>query len=456
VEADQLRGEQGLGSSVAGSCRRIWQSFATTPNAVTRNPSRIPSDLVIQGKARAAITAQIMDMHYISREDLPDGSPVLVEFLPGILSIYGEPKANLFDPQSNQPLTFPRGSILEAYGFDPRSPDRTPVPFWGDHYIRKKTVWYRIKQFVNRDVFLTTSANRRFEAVLYHSRARKYPKFICEKYHRHLNRSYEVIWALIQSLRAYQKSFKKPISRINDSDLTLVYENADLHHEEKGVLAYREIEFLRLLPELEKSGLAPQHQPLLEELKNLLAGMFERVVADFVRNNYGYDDVRQALKPPFLSGEVDLYARFDRGKVLRVIVGSCKLRLEKPPLSVRADEVQNLLTRLAEAMKAEKEYSDSRGKSFTSVTGMLFTNADSAQEDALILAKQHSVSIAHIKLPRAWDKDPTRHDIDRSMVKFLSGNHPKWIPKQDSGFQALRDSEGPRKTTRSPSTQKSF
>jgi len=87
--------------------------------------------------------------------------------------------------------------------------------------------------------------------------------------------------------------------------------------------------------------------------------MFERVVADFVRNNYGYDDVRQALKPPFLNGEVDLYARFDRGKVLRVIVGSCKLRVEQPPLSVRVDEVQILLSRLAEAMKAEKEYPSS-------------------------------------------------------------------------------------------------
>jgi hypothetical protein len=370
-------------------------------------------------------------MDQISREDFPDESPVLVEFLPGTLSAYGEPKANLFDPTNDQPLTFSRGSIVEAYGFDPRSPDKTPVPFWGDYYIRNKTVWYQIKQFVNRDVFLKTSANRRFEAVLYRSRRRRYPKFICEKYHRHLNRSYEVVWALIQSLRTYQKTSKKPVLRIDDSDLALIYERADLHREEKDISAYGDLSFLRLLPKLEKSGLAPQHQPVLEELKSLLAGMFERVVADFVRNNYGYDDVRQALKPPFLNGEVDLYARFDRGKVLRVIVGSCKLRIEQPPLSVRVDEVQILLSRLAEAMKVEKEYSEFRGKSFTSVTGMLFTNADSAQEDALALAKHHDISIAHIRLPRAWVKDPTRHDIDRSMVRFLSGNHPRWIPKQD-------------------------
>src|SRR5260221_944299 len=256
-----------------------------------------------------------MDTYQISREDLPDESPVLVEFLPDSLSIYGEPTANLFDPRSNQLLTFSRGSIVEAYGFDPRGLDKTPVPFWGDAYIREKTVWYHIKRFVNRNVFLKTSANRRFEALLYRSRARKYPKFICEKYHRHLNRSYEVVWALIQSLRAYQKSSKKPISRIDDSDLALVYQRADLHHEEKDISAYKEIGFLRLLRDLERSGLAPQHQPVPEELKNLLAGLFGKEVADCIRINNAFDEVRQSFEPRVLDGQTASHQSVDPGEI---------------------------------------------------------------------------------------------------------------------------------------------
>jgi hypothetical protein len=127
---------------------------------------------------------------------------------------------------------------------------------------------------------------------------------------------------------------------------------------------------------------------------------------------------------------VDIYGRFDRGKVLRVIIGSCKLRLEAPASKISEEEVQNLVDRFKDASVEETEYCARRAKSYRDVVAILFTNAESTEDGALALAKRERVGIAQVKLPRAWVDDPTRHTIERSMVKFISGSGPKWIPKQ--------------------------
>jgi hypothetical protein len=153
---------------------------------------------------------------------LQTGTRVKIDFAQR-LTKYGEPRGRLLDPVTGEPLAFRhRDGLHEAYGYNPDNQRATPVTFWGDAYIKPgsgahadPSPWLSLKRYVNGEVFLAEHIGTRLSGTLYLTRVQGLPKFICGKYHSHLNRAYEVIWASTEALRAYCRQYgrhnKRPL-----------------------------------------------------------------------------------------------------------------------------------------------------------------------------------------------------------------------------------------------------
>src|SRR5207237_1612559 len=96
-----------------------------------------------------------------------------------------------------------KGAPYEAYGYHPRRPGDTPIPFWGDHYIwtgKPRTPWFHLKDLMNREIFLKRAGDKLIDGQLHWS-GKDRAKLICPTYHRHLTETYEAIWATIEAIR---------------------------------------------------------------------------------------------------------------------------------------------------------------------------------------------------------------------------------------------------------------
>ncbi|MGI0011645.1 MAG: hypothetical protein ACREAE_09625, partial [Nitrosopumilaceae archaeon] len=76
------------------------------------------------------------------------------------------------------------------------------------------------------------------------------------------------------------------------------------------------------------------------DIRNIFAGMFEHSVADYLREEYGYN-VTIRYKPPYLHGkEIDIYAE-KSGRYKTITACECKLRLNNNPITFEEIEKFN-------------------------------------------------------------------------------------------------------------------
>jgi hypothetical protein len=342
--------------------------------------------------------------------------PVSIRFDRGLSRPYCEPLGTLYTLDGQKRLVVSGFSPpYEAYGYSPERPGDTPIPFWGDHYIKPdhhapKTSrpWAWMKETVNREVFLKRVSGEFVTGKLYLTRVQSFPKLICLRYHRHLVEAYEAIWALIEAMRELATEAKVVPSRwkLADDDITRIYDKARrlsgcVNHE-----LYRSPQFLSRVLALEVRGLAPHYQPIRDKVKSFAAEMFEVIVAEFLRS-YSTHQVFWSYNPPFLKGEVDLYARSESMRSVGVLIGSCKLRIANSPRPVGLEDVQNLAIRVGEAGKHERKQAQEQGNTRVSVEGLLFTNAASVDQEAIQLTNQRGIGVLQVTLPSGWLERPT-------------------------------------------------
>jgi hypothetical protein len=395
-------------------------------------------------------------MSHVDGKSLKPGSQVEVE-LNHKLTGYKEPQGRLYLAGTDTPIRFNDDDYLvEAYGYNPAKPSQTPVQFWGDAYIkpdrqtrRPPTPWSKLKELVNREVFLRRWDGRRLPATLHQARTgKKVPKFISPDYHRHLNHSYEIIWAITEAFRdlAHQKGLAPSQLRLTPKAEETIYTAAcgitGLLQDDRSGL-YRSLEFIGRVRDLELKGFAPHHRLFPKNVESLLSVMFEMIVAQFLLAEHGYTDIRQGFKAPFLvqedddpntqesddpkkSGkrrEVDVYARDSVGNGVRVIVGSCKARLTPVPNPIVIKEINQLIAEVALAKKHEQAQGEMSGKQVV-VRGVLFTNADRVDKDADSHARKHDISILRVALTGDWAMNPARQRIHPQRVTELGGRSP--------------------------------
>jgi len=157
---------------------------------------------------------------------LPDGTSIVVRFVPELSQLYAEPRGRVFLTDRKTQILDGDSKLFEAYGYDPRRPGDTPIPFWGDHYIKPvsvghpPTLWRIVKEKVNREAFLPRVGSRPVDAVLAVSRTQKLGKFLCREYHRHLVKAYEAVWALTDAMRRYYRGAPASCWKITPTSLS--------------------------------------------------------------------------------------------------------------------------------------------------------------------------------------------------------------------------------------------
>ncbi len=370
-------------------------------------------------------------------DDLPTGHPVLIHFDSRLSRLYSEPQGTVFAADNAREIVFTKRSPpYELYGYYPGAPGKTPIPFWGDHYIKPRrpgqkpnTLWAWIKREVNREIFLRGVSNHPVPGKLYWTRSKKLPKLICPQYHRHLIAAYEAIWALIEAIRELSENGNVSPGRwkLAAVDINEIYKMARKLSPHVDHAVYRSPRFLSEILNLEVQGLAPHYQPIHEKLKSFSAEMFEVLVAELIRARLNYE-VYWSYHPAFLGGEVDVYARSESRNSLIVLVVSCKFRTTSEPHLITLKEVEKLAVRLGEATKHERVQAQSRGISIPNVTvaGALFSNAREVSGDATALAAARGIAILRVNIPDRWRENPTgRKGIrTKDVSTLIAGDAP--------------------------------
>ena len=361
----------------------------------------------------------------IFAQTLPTGHLIWIRFLNKLTKKYREPVGYALDRRTGREIFFDgKKTHREAYGYNPDQPGDTPIPFWGDHYIlaakEYDAPWAQLKELVNRHLFLNKHAGSLLPGKLRWAKKGQ-AKFVCLPYHRHLVNSYEAIWAVTEAVRRVSNKGALVPRRWRPSEEQVISIIKKAHRLSPIVELenpfFRSDEFLQKIITLEGLGLAPHYQPIREKLKSYASEMFEVLIAELMRQHVS--PVFLSYKPAFLKGEVDVYARQEAGNRIRVLVGSCKLRVVSADDPVTLSEVQNLTTRIGEAGKHERRLAQQLGvpANSVSVEGAIFTNANKVAEDATIDARSKRIAIYTVTMPKKWLEDPIRHRLKRDDIK---------------------------------------
>lgn len=358
------------------------------------------------------------------RNAVTDGEAVQIEFIPA-LSGYAEPQGYAFLPGTNTQLRF-RGNSrpLEAYGYTPKEPSATPVPFWGDAYIKKDrrtgqapTLWHQVKRVVNQEVFFRKSIGRRVDAEIKQTRTRGIAKFLCPAYHRHLNQAYEALWALTEAIRerAAEKDVLAARLPLDDAACAAIGKRAaklsDIVAEKKNE-CYRSSRLIHLVRTLEVRGYAPQHRLVPQDVRDLLADMFEMICSDYLRSEAGYPEIQsgfdgEIIREPGQSAEVDVYARNSSGRTIKTLVCSCKVRYAPVPKSISRGEM-NRLIQVVNKTKQEESALAAKFKKHAEVKGVFFSNTELIDPEAKQLALENGIAVLCAELGKAWAQKPAR------------------------------------------------
>jgi hypothetical protein len=362
----------------------------------------------------------------ISAHTLPTNHLIWIKFLNKLTQKYREPVGYAFDRQTGREIVFEgKKTHREAYGYNPDQPGDTPIPFWGDHYIlaakEYDAPWAQLKELVNRHLFLKKYAGSLLPGKLRWAK-KGHAKFVCSPYHRHLVDSYEAIWAVTEAVRRVSNKGALVPRRWRPSE-EQVFSVIRKAHRLSPIVElenpfFRSDEFLQRIITLEGLGLAPHYQPIREKLKSYASEMFEVLVAELMRQHVSHE-VFLSYKPAFLKGEVDVYARQTAGKRIRVLVGSCKLRVISADDPITLSETQNLTARVGEAGKHERRSAQLLGIPAESVgvEGAIFTNANKVAEDAAVYARNKRIAIYTVAMPKKWLEDPIRHRLRHDDIK---------------------------------------
>jgi hypothetical protein len=355
----------------------------------------------------------------IQFKSLQPGTPVVVRFAPTLSVPYGEPVGRLFSSDGKQ-VVDGESQLFEAYGYDPYRPGDTPIPFWGDHYIKSATLWLMIKRNVNRKVFLPAVRHRPVDAVLVTTRIQKIGKFLCREYHRHLVEAYEAVWALTDAMRRHYLGMPASRWHLTRADLVKIIGLAVSESEAvQRITLYQTHRFAELVRRLELSGLSPHYQPMKDRLQSVASEMFEVITSEYVRSRTGFN-VRRSVWIPHLDAEVDMYAVQDFGHETLIVIGSNKLRVTstKPILM---SEIEGLLKRMKETRKREQPNAHGLGKSL-SVSGAFFTNTADLPDEVSHYAAKHGIELFRVRLPRQWLEHPGRKHLHENDLEFLGGD----------------------------------
>jgi hypothetical protein len=143
-------------------------------------------------------------------DDLPNGHPLTVRFRSELSRTYCEPLGDLYSADGQQRLVFSSSRApYEAYGYVPGGRPGTPRELWSDRHMldeesrgAARTPWGRVKELVNREIFLESVRGQAVEARLQWTKSHD-PKFICPRYHRHLHDAYQAVKAIKASIIAH-------------------------------------------------------------------------------------------------------------------------------------------------------------------------------------------------------------------------------------------------------------
>jgi hypothetical protein len=349
-----------------------------------------------------------------SGDHLENGAYVAIQFEKALSQQFREPQGTIYTPNAKELIVFSdQNPPFEAYGYDPRRLEATPIPFWGDHYIKPaqrgapSTLWAWIKERVNTEIFLPSVEGLAVQGQLYWTRKHhqhRRPKLICPNYHAHLVEAYEAIWAITAAIRKWRpESIRPHLWKPTSQQMDKIRSSAVGYSASAKRPLYGLREFIEKIIQLEVEGLSPHYQPIRNRYHPFASQLFEVLVAEYIRER-GFD-VSWSHKPDSLEGEVDLIVRSAMPQRCTLIC-SCKLRTYEQSKPVLSEEVENLLKRLQETTQHEKK-GLARTSSPLEIAGAIFSNASEVSEKATALAKQHGIAIVRVAVSHQWWKEPS-------------------------------------------------
>ncbi len=344
---------------------------------------------------------------------LKNGAYVAIRFEKALSQQFREPQGTIYTPNAKELIVFSDQSPpFEVYGYDPQNLEATPIPFWGDHYIKpaepgaNSTLWAWIKERVNTEIFLPSVEGLAIQGKLYWTRKHhlhRRPKLICANYHAHLVEAYEAIWAITAAIRKLRpESIRPHLWKPTTEQIHAIHSKAVGYSASANRLLYSQREFIEKIIQLEIEGLSPHYQPIRDRYHPFASQLFEVLVAEYIRER-GFE-VSWSHDPHFLEGEVDMFVRSVEPH--RILVCSCKLRMYPHEMPVRRKEVKKLLERLEETSEHETKSALADESSGPEIAGALFSNAGKVSEGGEALAQEHGIAIVRVAVSHEWWKKP--------------------------------------------------
>jgi hypothetical protein len=135
-------------------------------------------------------------------------------------------------------------------------------------------------------------------------------------------------------------------------------------------------------------------------LDNLASYKFEREVESYLRRELQYTHSLCRYKPPYLGRQIDIFA-FKGDQRTTITICECKLRFNKKPINSK--EIERFSKIANTVRKHEGEKAAKEGRKVTTYA-WLVTNADSAEEGAVAIAKKNKVEIKHAEIPKGRER----------------------------------------------------
>jgi len=150
-----------------------------------------------------------------------------------------------------------------------------------------------------------------------------------------------------------------------------------------------------------------------------LSWAFEQKVAEYVRERFGFSDIRLSYQPSYLQGggEIDVYAEKEGNRRKEIWVIECKFRLPAYPKPLRQKDVKQLIRNVKAVDNFWSEVAPEMGLS-KKVVGMLFTNGDDqCPDDIARIVRRNNIELFYVALPA--HKFTSRATVNANLVKRI-------------------------------------
>lgn len=136
-----------------------------------------------------------------------------------------------------------------------------------------------------------------------------------------------------------------------------------------------------------------------ERERQMLAGDFEREVAEFIRKRYSFSNIQVSHRPRYVDdGEIDVWATKQDGNKHIVWIVECKLRWPPYPKTIQPTYVSQLKKYERLVCKAEGLYAQENNW-VLDVSAILATNGQDRSEITTEMAKENHVEIWDFAIP---------------------------------------------------------